>query len=347
MSNRSDRRLLFLVFIALVAVLLLCAYTVNAHGQVYRMSYQCPCKDNVCFGPQQASGSVVKICHPRRTLFLTAGHCVVGAMQNSHRIHINGRQYSAKPLRWNYNELRDVAVMEVVEPISGNLPCYKIAPVGATIGEPVQVYGVSSGLETPLNAVIIPTPKTKQTNTSGNWISASTRVQPGDSGGAVVNRSGHLTGIISAVRVQRRLGRDIVLNESLHTSLAGIQWALTAAGIPDAIIGQPAQPAPAPQEPYNPPPATGNDNAEILAALQRLEARVAALENRNYPAIPDSSGDVKRNQTAIKQLQAELAALNGHVLTVELIDDKGNVTSSVKFRGGDTLQLLQNLKKEK
>jgi hypothetical protein len=170
-------------------------------------------------------------CFAEPQYVLTALHVVVDAADVIVRTSLGGR---AKARVVSYSEAYDLALLRLEGEDLALVPL--VAERSASVGEPVAVVGhpfaqlarseprLRGLLEWSLSAGIVGA-------VSGSWLQTDAALNPGTSGGPVLNREGHVLGVVSArlndaqnIGMISRIGRGFELLEHLDRGAPPRHW---------------------------------------------------------------------------------------------------------------------------
>jgi len=145
----------------------------------------------------QGSGFVYN--HNGYTVILTNNHVVSGAT-NITVTFTDGKEYRATILGSNPNT--DFAVLKTVTPISAYTPLEIVTSSTLKVGDPVIVVGTPYGLAGSMSNGIVSALNRTLTTTNGeisNIIQTTAPLNPGNSGGPLMNYRGQVVGIATAI----------------------------------------------------------------------------------------------------------------------------------------------------
>ena len=193
--------------------------------QVYEQSVE----SVVLIDAKERTGS--GFCFSESRFVLTALHVVVDAADVMVRTSLGGRAMARVV---SYSEAYDLALLQLEGDDLGLVPL--VAERAASVGEPVAVVGhpfaqlarseprLRGLLEWSLSAGIVGA-------VSGSWLQTDAALNPGTSGGPVLNRSGKVIGVVSArlndaqnIGMISRIGRGFELLDHLDRGAPPQRW---------------------------------------------------------------------------------------------------------------------------
>lgn len=282
--------------------------TQSGHAQTYRVmtERQVGCQLGQCRIETSYSTSFhIGRDQQRRAVFLAAGHAVQGV--SSVFVEIDSRWNRATLLGSQYTENRDapdVAILAV--DFDGMLKGLQLAKLPPKSRESVKRLGYVDG--------------TKYTETNATFTNALNGVGyttgqmfPGESGGPLLNESGEAAG----VNAGNTRGRDC-RNYCRYTTSDWIRnWIVQRLGALPTLPGvetQPPLPVPPVIQPpaTDPPPPASDGYAVILAALVKINQRLAKLEAseaKQGPPGPPGPPGAGIDPELLSALNARLSAL--------------------------------------
>ncbi|HUG91379.1 MAG TPA: serine protease [Planctomycetaceae bacterium] len=254
---------------------------------------------------------------PSREILLTAGHCVGGNVR-SVAVEIDGGWRPAVVLAVSRQNGRDLAVLGI-ETAGRNLRCAALAERAAEAGEPVTLASFPGGGPLERRAGRVAAHRYRDVE-----LVVDVPTRPGESGGAILDGEGRLTGIISATGPLPSPDHTLAAGASVIRAFLGETF---RAGVPRCEEAAPfASPPDAGSSGHGPPDAgapAANAPPGLAADCCRpeLDARLTAMSD------------------AIEQLRGRIARLEQRPIPVQVLSPDGRIVDERRVLPGEPIQL--------
>lgn len=201
---------------------------------------------NTTLGNGQAAGTGMIISSTGE--ILTNNHVVTGSTSINVTVHGRSQSYSAHVV--GVNVAQDVAVIQIDQSVSGlptvtfaNSSSLKVGDSVVAIGNALGQGGTPrafAGHITALNQTITASEGRQSSETLSGMVQSDAVIYEGDSGGALVNTSGQVVGMITAGEAQgfRSAASDIGYAVSSNTAIAQANRIRAQENAPDLTYGQ-------------------------------------------------------------------------------------------------------------
>jgi S1-C subfamily serine protease len=200
---------------------------------------------NTTLGNGQAAGTGMLISSTGE--ILTNNHVVIGSSSITVTVQGSSTDYTAHVIGVNVSQ--DVAVIQIDQSVSG-LPTVKFAnSASVQVGDPVVAIGnalgrggapATSGSVTAVDQTITASEGRADAETLSGMIQSDARIYEGDSGGALVNASGQVIGMITAGEAQgfRSAASDVGYAISANTAIGVVNRIVAHDQSADLTYGQ-------------------------------------------------------------------------------------------------------------
>jgi S1-C subfamily serine protease len=200
---------------------------------------------NTTLGNGQAAGTGMLISSTGE--ILTNNHVVTGSTSITVTVQGSSTDYTAHVIGVNVSQ--DVAVIQIDQSVSG-LPTVKFADSSSVqVGDPVVALGnalgrggapATSGSVTAVDQTITASEGRADAETLSGLIQSDARIYEGDSGGALVNASGQVIGMITAGETQgfRSAASDVGYAISANTAIGVVNRIVAHDQSADLTYGQ-------------------------------------------------------------------------------------------------------------